>query len=232
MTSTPLCRCQSITSDSTLNFSSSYKSHLILQAGLGCLPCPSSCLDCISPTNCTSCQEQFILVNNLCTNCPTNCRACKIVNSSSTILFQSFQCTSCKVGYFLDSKFQCQMCPLDGSQICTADTLTSCLPNYWLDNNGATCISCDENCRQCSSTTKCSLCNDGYYVSSYKCIKCMNQCLTCTSSTSCSICLISNYYFDSITANCMKCGAGCLQCLNASACVMCGDTNNTQYTLS
>lgn len=104
MTSTPLCRCQQITTDSTLNFSLSYKSQLVLQAGLGCMPCPSSCLECTSPNICTSCQEEYILINNMCTNCPINCRICKIINTTTIIGIQSFECTSCKQGYYLDSK--------------------------------------------------------------------------------------------------------------------------------
>ena len=80
MTTSPLCKCAYITTDSTLNFSLSYRSHLVAQAGLGCLPCPASCLDCLALNFCTACMDEYVLINGSCVGCSINCKKCRVSN--------------------------------------------------------------------------------------------------------------------------------------------------------
>lgn len=156
------------------------------------------------------------MVGNYCVSCPINCKQCK-----------SGVCQSCIDGYYIDYQLKCQLCPLVGTKTCTIDSLLSCLSNYWMDNNGATCINCDVNCVTCSSTTKCSACNDGYYELNYVCYSCRNDCATCTNGTSCLTCLSSGYFFNSTSSMCIQCpGSNCLACNSNGTCTQCDTTNN------
>ncbi len=164
ITSNPYCTCSAITSTNSLNFSSSYNSHLVSVPSQGCRPCSSNCQRCSSLTICTQCLPSFELVSGSCIACPANCQTCS-----------NGVCSTCIGGYYIDYQTNCQVCPIIGTSICTINSLQSCLSNYWLDNNAANCISCDPNCLQCSSTTKCSLCNQGYYLlSNYTCAPCQS----------------------------------------------------------
>ena len=106
--------------------------------------------------------------------------------------------------------------------------MISCQNNYWLDNNAANCIQCDPNCVQCSSTTRCSKCNDGYYLlSNFTCSMCMSQCLTCSAGSTCSICQNTNYFFNSSSGTC-QIGpiADCISYDTSGKCLKC---NNQSY---
>ena len=160
----PYCPCSSLTSTNTLNFNSNYRSHLVLSSGMGCRPCPADCLKCSTPTICTQCQLSFELVGSTCRGCPINCQKCA-----------NNVCSLCNEGFYLDYQLNCQTCPIAGTKVCTISSLISCLNNHWLDNNAANCIQCDPNCQQCSSTTRCSTCNQGSYLqSNFTCALCMN----------------------------------------------------------
>jgi hypothetical protein len=138
----------------------------------------------------------------------------------------SLTCLQCIPTYYLNSQSKCQPCPLLGSNICTVDTLISCLPNYAIDSNGATCIQCDVNCNTCSSVTKCNLCNDGYYLNNFKCYKCMAICTTCVNGSTCNGCVGVGLYYNGSVGQCVACGVGCLLCTNATYCTACGNNNN------
>jgi hypothetical protein len=213
ITSTPYCTCSALTSTNTLNFSSSYNSHLVSVVSQGCRPCPSNCLRCSSLNVCTLCLSSFELASGQCIACPVNCQACS-----------NGVCTTCIAGYYLDYQTNCQTCPIIGTAVCTINSLQSCLSNYWLDNNAANCIACDINCLQCSSTTKCSICNQGFYLTSnYSCSRCQTQCLTCSDANSCILCANQNLYYNSTqglcvtgsTSNCLisSSNSRCSQCL-------------------
>ena len=64
-----------------------------------CLPCGANCADCSTPTDCTSCEDQFIkdtanagacvacdahefFKNGACEECTPNCDSCKVAASS------------------------------------------------------------------------------------------------------------------------------------------------------
>lgn len=146
-TPTPYCQCAYITDEATFNYSSSYLSHLVLVPGSGCQPCPPFCLKCLSQTYCSVCNDEFELRNGACLPCPINCRKC--LNGI---------CSECIDTYYIDSKTNCQSCPLEGTLSCSIDELKKCMGNYWLDNNGAKCVNCGDNCQICSSVSRCSTC--------------------------------------------------------------------------
>ena len=224
-TNTPYCTCSALTQTNTLNFASSYNSHLVSVTSQGCRPCSSNCLKCSSLTVCTQCLGSFELLSGQCSPCPVNCQTCS-----------NGVCSTCISGYYLDYQTNCQTCPIIGTAVCTISSLQSCLSNYWLDNNAANCIACDPNCQQCSSTTKCSSCNQGYYLlSNYTCAQCQTQCLSCADSSSCLLCANSTLYFNATlgactagtTTNCVihSTSIRCSQCSlgyylsNASVCI-------------
>jgi hypothetical protein len=130
----------------------------------------------------------------------------------------------CVSSYYLDYQTNCQVCPQIGTNLCTINSLLTCLPNYWLDNNAANCIQCDINCQQCSSTTKCSICNNGYYLlySNYSCQPCQTQCYQCTNATACTICMNQTLYFNVSLNLCVEgSSSNCATYFNSSACTQC-----------
>lgn len=123
----------------------------------------------------------------------------------------------------MDYQTNCQTCPIIGTAVCTISSLQSCLSNYWLDNNAANCIACDINCFQCSSTTKCSVCNQGFYLlSNYTCSQCQAQCLSCSDSNSCIVCANQTLYFNSTQGQCLAgTASNCLISSSNSKCSQC-----------
>ncbi len=214
ISASPYCTCSALTPTNTLNFSSNYASHLVAVTSQGCRPCPPNCLKCSSISNCTQCLPCFELQGGQCLSCSLNCQTC-----SNGI------CTSCISGYYLDYQRLCQICPITGTAICTINSLQSCLSNYWLDNNAANCIQCDPNCQQCSSTTKCAICLQGYFLQfNYTCSACQLQCLQCTDSISCQICLNSSLYFNTSSKLCILGGSSnCFTPINSTNCSICDD---------
>ena len=99
-----LCKCSQITSVSTLNLTNNYYSHLVEVSGMGCLPCSSACLKCTSLAVCEICRQEYELISGDCFPCPINCESC-----SSGI------CTKCMAGFYIDSRRECQVCPLPGT---------------------------------------------------------------------------------------------------------------------
>jgi len=215
-TSTPYCPCSALTPTNTLNFASTYYSHLVSVSGQGCKPCSASCQQCNSPTTCSQCLSSFELSGTACISCPVNCQKCS-----------NGVCTVCVPGYYLDYQTNCQSCPITGTNICTINSLISCANSYELDNNAANCIQCDPNCLQCSSTTKCASCNSGYYLASnFSCQACQSQCLTCSSSSSCLLCANSSFYYNSSLGLCSSgSSSNCVVFLNSTRCQQCDSSS-------
>lgn len=163
-------------------------------------------------TVCTQCLSSFELSSGTCNPCPPNCQACS-----------NGVCSTCIERYYIDYQANCQSCPIVGTSICTINSLQSCLSNYWLDNNAANCISCDPHCQQCSSTTKCTTCNIGFYLQyNYTCATCQSQCFSCQDSNSCIICANQTLYFNTTLGVCSSGNvANCLFHSSSTKCTQC-----------
>ena len=99
---------------------------------------------------------------------------------------------------------------------CTFSAVQQCLPGYYLLNSA--CWLCLADCLTCSKAYSCSLCSDGFYLTSQStCSACpVANCATCTSNGTCSLCN-SGYY----GATCSSiCGINCAIC-DQSTCYHC-----------
>ncbi len=112
----------------------------------------SNCRKCLSPTHCTLCAKDFVLLSNFtcgvgcpngtyadeqtskCTACPTKCLTC----SSATI------CTSCVSGAYFGLDKMCYFgCPL----------------RSFPDDNTKLCLNCSYYCYTCQYLGRCLSCN-------------------------------------------------------------------------
>ena len=111
--------------------------------------------------------------------------------------------------------------------MCTITSLISCLNGYWLDNNAANCIRCDPFCMLCSSTTRCSVCQEGYYLrNDFSCGSCMGICLSCGGNSSCLTCKVSNEVFNSSSGQCQ--GGVIVNCVlydSTGKCIICDNSS-------
>jgi hypothetical protein len=156
--------------------------------------------------------------SNKCKSCNYKCLTCQVANSLS-------KCSLCDTGSFLDpTTLSCSICPL-GAQTCVDQTIIqSCLPGYLKSSNSMFCSPCTDNCLSCPiSTTNCSVCNPGYYISSGFCNICnIPNCSVCTgvgASVYCTTCTNGFYKFNN--TYCSVCPSNCFNCLNSSVCTNC-----------
>jgi len=180
----------------------------------GCVKCSDNCLTC-DTTGCKACNEGFSLdaSNNKCIGCAKNCVSC---NTSG--------CLACAKGFF--KKASDGLCTLNCPENCrTCSTKTStrgcieCNADYSRTLNGD-CIKCSENCAYCSSSG-CSVCKAGSYLSNKQCVKCGENCNVCDSKGCLSYGCAAGFYRDSKSV-CVKCDANCKLC-KATGCSQCSD---------
>ena len=140
------------------------------------------CIRCSNSITCTQCQDLYYLSGNgTCQSCGgqlTNCLACKS-NSS---------CGVCTHGYYPNwlNPSECLLCnqtiadciscqsifyPADSSNVLACSV---CQPEFFI--NGSICSPCSDAipfCLTCFSNYQCSLCSQGYYLSTtLLCIPC------------------------------------------------------------
>ena len=100
--------------------------------------------------------------------------------------------------------------------------------SYYYNSTDSQCHSCPTGCLTCDNPTTCSVCSDGFILSSNKtCIPCLNyaNCLTCDTSTlTCSVCK-DGYYIDSSGA-CEHCSGSCALCTESSSCLKCNSSSS------
>ena len=100
--------------------------------------------------------------------------------------------------------------------------------SFYYNSTDSRCHRCPTGCLTCDNPTTCSVCSDGYILSSNKtCIPCLNyaNCLTCDTSTlTCSVCK-DGYYMDSSGA-CKECSWLCVLCTESSSCLKCNSTSS------
>lgn len=175
-----------------------------------CQPCPSPCLSCLDSVTCSSCQNAFVLTQNLtcetscplgtfnstvsginqCLSCFSGCEGCSGTNTS---------CSSCQNGTFLSSN-QCI-----NSSSCPNGTYPNSLNN--------SCSSCLSPCDQCSTASVCLTCASGQYLVANN--------GTCVNRSQCP----EGTFGGSSTSNnleCLQCDPTCLSCsLTSTNCTSC-----------
>lgn len=100
-----------------------------------CGPCPSNCTTCNSLTQCTNCQQYYVLVAEQCTQ--PNCDHCDNCTNN--------YCFNCTTPYL----------QLNGT------CLTQCPVDYYFANE-TNCVDCLMNCLICPNASYCEICIDGY----------------------------------------------------------------------
>ena len=167
-----------------------------------CAECNVACAACTdaSNTQCSVCNSGYFLQpapsSTTCLNtCPTEywqdtttrkCMPCD--NACSDCLDGTHtQCSSCKLGYFLQpSSTTClDSCPTIG---------------YWQDTTNHLCASCNNWCSECTGSlnTQCSACSPGYFLQ--------------PSSTTCLDTCPDGYWGDSLSHTCVLCHTSCEVC--------------------
>lgn len=178
----------------------------------------SNCAQCTSGTTCNSCYSGYEyrsgeckakvtcgdrtyldVASNTCQNCIDNCILC----SSGTA------CTSC------DTDYEVYQSTCRKKLVCPSGTY----PDYV----GYVCLDCSRitNCQQCSSSSTCTACQNGYKVRSGLCvIDCLvPNCDYCIKQDTCDTC--SSGYFSQGDSFCAQCGTGCRSCTDKSFCKSC-----------
>lgn len=152
--------------------------------------CSSGCLVCTSPSLCTKCSEGFYLDKGGCLKCNEKCKTCETAD----------ECGSCVANFNLVLKkccnLECSACSFDKCFGCYTGYLydgskcNSCPPNCGGCPNGICQLApvCSTNCESCISSSSCSVCSIGFYLSSNICLPCDPKCTKCESSTKCSEC--------------------------------------------
>ncbi|KAK2145522.1 hypothetical protein LSH36_676g00014 [Paralvinella palmiformis] len=199
----------------------------------GCLKCTdTNCIQCsintadTTKTDCEVCAAGYYLkdADKTCVSCGiTNCNTCHMGNDSVVV------CDQCDSSYYKVSDSECAAC--DTSCLnCTSTSCLACKSSTYVISGADSkkCAACPGNCKTCitgdsTTITKCTTCNDGYYVSNDACAACPgDQCKTCPDGT-CNACL-DNFYLDG--SSCSACSYQCLKCSDGTTC----DTCVTRYT--
>ena len=224
-----------------------------------CVTTATTCLSCYSGTylnplteTCdSSCPDGYYkqISDNSCQKCDSSCVKCSGAGPNS--------CTFCALGYFLTSGAQCSACSgcytcvitANNCSSCTGVTylsntqcVTTCPIGYWSKASDNTCQICDTSCKTCSSpgtSSSCTSCNDGSYLSGTNCYLCNTVCKTCvTTATKCltcnsgtflsgTVCLSScldGTWVDTSTSSCKPCDTSCLTCQSpgtSTSCLSC-----------
>ena len=166
----------------------------VLNCILPCRTCvdnsPTTCLSCYSGSkllnstctqdltcntynNCTGCGQgtNYILVGANCLQCGAiaNCLQCRPTNS--------FACSVCSTGYFINNADTCTACPTSCISCISDSICTGCALGYTLaaGYTKGQCLACVSPCNTCySSQTYCTSCIAGYSKLGWKCQSNMN----------------------------------------------------------
>jgi len=188
--------------------------------------------DILNNTNYTGCQnckftQGYYCIGQTCTICKGNCQTCSNTTTCQTCLSQYYMdsqgncVNSCPNGYYGDSNMICQPCRDVNCLICTSSSCQGCNLSWYLLSNGncsascplktyissGKCLGCNSSyCDVCTNqtTTGCSKCNSGKFLSSGSCVD------TCGTSQ----------YPDTASHTCVNCPTNCQTCANAS-CTIC-----------
>ena len=152
-----------------------------------CTKCLSQCLSCISIKKCTACNFGYTLKSDFC--CPSQCKTC-----------DEKKCLTCEVGYIYDGT-SCNPCPA---------TCSSCSDGKCISSKN-----CGKKCLSCYSSTNCTVCETGFWLSAGSCIQCKDKCKVCDSLGKCTSCETNYRPYQEFCCptECATCNAlGCTSC--------------------
>eukprot|EP00347_Sterkiella_histriomuscorum_P002038 403369714 len=180
-----------------------------------CKSCPAGCDTCSSSTQCTKCQNNYLLYGGQCLleQCPsgtyieTDDKSCVDCDDSNCIACTYFECLLCKSGTYLDN----QKC------------VTKCPDGFYGDSVSNSCMKCQSDCLKCQNNNyTCTACNSNTYLygtscvaqcpsllyfqddSTRACLDCDSKCLVCPKAKDdCSLCTEGNYLYN------RKCDSNC-----------------------
>lgn len=177
-----------------------------------CVPCAlDNCKACngIGVNDCTECNDGYYLHTF-----STGAKECKVCEGGCTICSTATICSSCKEGYFLNTKSECENChpPCTNCSGSDGSICSKCEDKYYHTTDDK-CLSCNSPCDTCfgPSATECNTCADGYHLFGSSCLECTPPCLTCTaqSLTECLSCVDKHYL---VGNKCKECKAPCENC--------------------
>lgn len=152
---------------------------------------------------CTSCATGYTVINGVCVACPLGCSSCTTVLVGTET---KVSCTACLATLVLQTSGSIKVC--------------GCLSSQYLNIavSPVVCVNCPTGCSTCSSSTICTSCSTGYYISGSTCPACMPVCKTCLTGSTCLTCLSSTFvsisgvctcpstlFFDTTTKSCLSC---------------------------
>lgn len=215
------------------------------QSDRSCEKCHASCKNCKNETECTTCLDSLVFIEN-----EKLCNSCQLPN-----LIINNECRSCKVPH-------CELCSKD-ENICSFCAGSFVLLNGSCQENcpnstfkvGQECVTCDFNCSECASKDTCKICElskvlfKGNCIDSCpagfgkndknQCVKCESEnCERCNGETPeiCEECL-SNYFIlknkcikecpqstFKTTFGCDDCSPFCKSCEAENNCNLCMPT--------
>ena len=147
-----------------------------------------------------------------CEYCPST--ACLIDCEFGTYLDSDSRCAQCDASCTNGCRYAvvCNQCDDRLCSECSEyDTCTQCVDNAEFGADGCECVtgfsylpndascgSCIDHCKQCSTSTTCDICIDGYHIDQDgKCAECDPRCAHCetASNTNCTSCSPGNSLF-------------------------------------
>lgn len=149
------------------------------------MACDVKCATCTGASfdKCQTCKDPYLLTGTSCVEtCPT--------------------ATYGSVGRCNDCNKACTSCSGSAISECSA-----CVRGFYVSNT--TCTQCQLGCDQCTSSTSCQDCTEGYFKNNIGlCMQCDSKCVGCTGLTNkdCKACA-SGFYKDGNTCD-NKCPAG------------------------
>ncbi|KRX06120.1 Insulin-like growth factor binding protein, N-terminal [Pseudocohnilembus persalinus] len=214
-----------------------------------CKECLSPCSTCITKEdNCTSCINQYFLIDSDCLSCQTllgencitclnkeNCQICSDgyylqdgncleCNFPCKKCQSATECLDCEDNYFFN-EFQCKTCNqwIENCNICVSyDQCTQCDQYYYLEQLNK-CTLCQAPCLECETENNCNSCIQNYFLGINECKTCQDwipNCQQCTNYQQCEKCQ-DGYYYEN--QQCQKCQSPCINCSSIETCLSCID---------
>ena len=212
-----------------------------------CLPCIDSCYNCTNNLTCDICNTGFFkhAINDTANECIASCPAgtyadrpamiCQNCLKNCSECTGSSDCVMCESGFYIDTiSTVLQSC------------INPCRPGYYNDANSK-CQKCLDNCKNCTSGTRCIECNSTYYLkystedatdscvtdcgpryyphTNKTCIECDFRCLACNGTTPdmCPLCDTGKQGVEVVGALKCNCSKGYMANLTSRACQPCDD---------